>query len=394
METFSEKNSRFFVEKQYSPGYDTGTFQIYKEYLFMMSSIDLLMELIRFRPVSSDLNAVNKVQRRVKEILEREGLFCTMEHLPSRHEILFASTAPGKTPDILLNAHLDVVPADDESQFKPEIRSDGFLYGRGANDCLGSAVCIAEILCRSKNASNSVGAIFTGDEEIGGSTTLAMVERGYAAKKIVMILDGNIDDGIVIGHKGMMVLKLIAHGKSGHSSIPWCLDNPIDKLVRGYSALLAVWKNPSPGHSWANSMAACMIHSGTAKNQIPETAEMYLNFRFIADDDADRIESFVREKTGLTVERCPDSSCVVDSSPDADAVKKLHAVLSAHFPEKTIGFHKMHGATDARHFKKLNLPIVILGPQGGNVHSLDEFVIPESIRKYSDILTEYANSLK
>ena len=108
--------------------------------------VDLLCEMIRMRPVSRDIEAVNRVQRRVQEFLTEKGLYCTMEKDGER-EVLFAATTPGKVQDLLLCAHLDVVPAEVESQYEPYI-SEGILYGRGSSDCMGNAIACMKAMCR------------------------------------------------------------------------------------------------------------------------------------------------------------------------------------------------------------------------------------------------------
>ena len=116
-------------------------------------------------------------------------------------------------------------------------------------------------------------------EESGGSTTAYMVERGYGAKKIILILDA-APYGIAHAQKGIISLTLRANGKGGHSSEPWALSNPIDLLVDGYVKLRAAWP-ALPADHWGDSMTPCIISGGQAFNQIPDTAEMVLNIRFI-----------------------------------------------------------------------------------------------------------------
>ena len=147
--------------------------------------LDLLKKLIRCKPVSDRIDQVNAAESVMRNYLESKGLYCVTEQIDGR-SVLYASTLPGKVQDFLLNAHLDVVPAPEE-MFEP-VEKDGRLHAGGSSDCLGNAVCIAEVLCRCAGKA-SVSAFFTADEEIGGSTTAAMVEKGYGARKMAIILD-------------------------------------------------------------------------------------------------------------------------------------------------------------------------------------------------------------
>lgn len=247
---------------------------------------ELLYRLIECRPVTADVSAVNKAENVMRDFLESRGLYCTMEVIDGR-QTLYASTRPGKVQDVLLNAHLDVVPANDENQFTP-CEKDGWLYARGAGDCLGNAVCIARFLCENRDAFH-IGAVFTGDEETGGETTRGMVERGYGATKAALVLDHGGDYNITYAQKGILILKVTARSHGGHSSAPWAFRNPVDMLTDAYQKLRKEWVNPVSEEDWRNSMAPCVIAGGDAENRIPDTAEMVLNFRYVADEDYQKI---------------------------------------------------------------------------------------------------------
>ena len=162
----------------------------------------LLRELVELRPVSADPTAVDKVQERIRRFLEGHGVFCCMEQVEDRH-ILFASTTGNKMPDILFNPHVDVVPAiDPETQYHLDVRENGRIYGRGTADDLGNAVCVAQALTELLGRADA-GAVFTGNEELGGSTSDAMIKRGYGAKKMILVVDGCRGPECVIhAHKG------------------------------------------------------------------------------------------------------------------------------------------------------------------------------------------------
>lgn len=350
--------------------------------------LNLLKDLIRLRPVTSDLPAVNRASERMHQFLSEHGLNCTMEELNGR-KILYASTTAGKVPDLLMNAHIDVVPAEDEKQYEPEIK-DGWLYARGAGDCLGNAVCIAKILCEAEPGI-SIGAIFTADEETGGKTTERMVALGYKAKRAIFVLDSWNDHNISCQQKGILIVKLTAHGKGGHSSSPWAYDNPIDKLMDGYLRFRNVWKNPTPEDTWHNSMAATVIRGGMVNNQIPDTAEMLINFRYIHPEEKDAILQQLREQTKLevSVERICPPVVVSQDSPELKLLAETYSEITG----IKVGFAKMHGATDARWFVPLNLPIAIFGAEYTGIHSPVEKARLSSIQELGDVVRQVCRKM-
>ena len=345
-------------------------------------TLSLLEALIRCRPVSSDVNAVNRAMRLIQEFLQARQVPCVMEESDSRL-VLYASTHPGKQQALLLNAHVDVVPAEGEL-FEPRLE-DGRLYARGASDDLGNVVCMVELLCRQLGKA-SIGAIFSADEEIGGASTAAMIQKGYGASRMAIVLDGP-SCRVANAQKGIMILRLTARGKGGHAAAPWEHDNPIDKLMDGYLRFRAQWKQPSAEQQWQNSMAACKIEAGYADNQIPDEASMTINFRFLEQDDPEKIIAQLKELSGLEVEGGRHCSPMF-SDENSPELQKLLGLIHQYYPQQPAEFLKMNGATDARHMQSLGVPIAISSVLGEGAHSKVEWLELESIDKYIRIIEE------
>ena len=353
----------------------------------MKTDIELLDSLIRIPSESSDIPQVNRAEEAMGAYLKAHGLFCEFEEFEGRR-ILFASTTPGKVQDYILNAHLDVVPAE-PALFEPRIDGDR-MYGRGTDDCKGCCVAIAQALCALAGTKASVGAIFTADEEIGGRTTLHMVQQGYAARKLVIVLDGP-SRAIVSAEKGMLNFILRATGKTVHSSRPWEGVNAIDKLVDGYARLRAAWPKNAPGpdgDKWFDTMSADIISGGTAHNKVPDEATLLVNIRFVKPGDEKRIESFIRETTGLEVTR-EEFTIPVFCDENDPALQALQAAMRKAWPDHEIPFTRMMGATDARHFALNPTPIAITGCAGGGCHEIGEWINLPNIGETASMLVDF-----
>lgn len=351
----------------------------------MLSTRDLLARLVACRPVSADIPQVNAAARLLEIYLREAGLHTVSEEMPDGRRAVWAATVPGKRVTVLLNAHLDVVPAEDPRQF--ELREHaGWLTGRGSDDCLGNCALLANALIRLRGQAVSAGAIFSADEEIGGRSTLAMVERGYAAGKVVLVFDGK---GYTLVHaqKGIMTLKLIARGRAGHAAEPWLSDNAIDRLLAGYQKVLPLFPPVAPPDEWRNTLAATLLHSGTVTNRIPDMAEMTLNIRFIADAEADRLRQAIHEASGLEVEGTVE--CWPLSFAKNDPVlQHLHQSMETGL-EHAIEIRHLNGATDARHFRSLRVPIAILGLPGHGGHGPHEAIEAAGLVAYERWLHDY-----
>jgi carboxypeptidase PM20D1 len=146
-------------------------------------------------------------------------------------------------PPILLLAHQDVVPVDDEKgwthpPFSGAI-ADGFVWGRGALDDKAALIALSEAVERLLESgfkpSRSIFIAFGDDEEVGG-------EEG--AKKMAALLEMRgvkpafvLDEGLAvtrgvvpgisgaiasigIAEKGYLTLELSVAAEGGHSSMP------------------------------------------------------------------------------------------------------------------------------------------------------------------------------
>ena len=349
-------------------------------------TISLLETLIRTRPVTTDTARVNAATDVMRGYLESHGIFCRVEELNGRR-ILYASNRESGTPEIILNSHLDVVPAEEE-QYEPVVR-DGKMFARGTCDCLGNAVCLARILLAAKA---HVAAVFSADEETGGETTKHMVELGYTAKHAVLILDSG-DTTIVYEQKGVLVVHLTAKGRDGHAAYPWNCDDPIDKLMAGFAKFRAKWQNPTSEDDWRNSMSACMMSAGSAPNQIPREATMTINFRIVDEASREVILRDLAETTGCEITLGEDIP-PVSFDKDGPVFKRLQTVLSEYVcGGREIPLARICGATDSRHWKALGIPVPVLGVTGGNEHSKGEYVELDSIGCYADAIVKFVDGL-
>ncbi len=349
----------------------------------MRDGVELLRALAACRPVSADVAAVNRAVDLLRAELEEAGLHVTVEELAGRR-ILYAAAMPGCTrPDVLLNAHLDVVPAEPEQY---EVREEeGRLYGRGACDCLGNCAVAARVLARL-NGRASVGAVFSTDEEIGGETTAAMVERGYGATRLILVMDGG-GYALTVGQKGVLTVRLRARGVACHAAEPWKGENAIDRLVAGYLRVRELFPEVQPPDTWRNTMVASKLSAGTVSNRVPDAAEMTLNIRFTEKSTAAGLLEQLVAASGL------DADCLMECppvafSPDTPILKSLVEHMKLIF-DRPIEVNRLNGATDARHFVATGVPIGIIGLPGADVHGAGEFIERDALAAYEEMLAGF-----
>src|SRR4051812_48266435 len=103
-----------------------------------------LASLVAIPSVSDDRLACQSIINLVYEELKSYDLFIDA-HVDAKSPWLLATTRDTLTPDILLYAHLDVVPAPSH-MFQMQKNAEGHLLGRGVFDMKVAAACYLEFL--------------------------------------------------------------------------------------------------------------------------------------------------------------------------------------------------------------------------------------------------------
>ena len=349
----------------------------------MLPTLQLLERLMACKPVTADVAAVNEAVEILRQYLEEHQVYTEVETLDGR-KLLFAATRAGKTQDVVLNAHLDVVPAPAE-MFDIRAAEKGWVAGRGAGDCLGNAAVLAQVLVRL-NGKVGVGGAFSTDEETGGKTTRCFVDRGYRARRLYCVMDG---DGyaLIVGQKGVISLTLTAVGTSCHAAKPWEGENALDRLVTSYCRVRELFPPVSADDSWHPTMAPVICHAGDTANKVPERAEMSLNIRYTDSENGDLIVDRIRRESGLDVR--VDMQCdPVVFSEKTPVLQRMLESMRSHLGQNVL-IKRLDGATDARHFADQQVPIAIIGLPHRGLHGDGEAMEASAIPAYEDFLLDF-----
>ena len=350
----------------------------------------LLHEFLSVPSVTRDLKELNRGVDLLKGWLEARGVFCTVETNEVGLTGLYAATTPGKAHDYLFVAHVDVVPAPEE-MFTPRY-ADGKVFARGACDTKGNDVVMCQVLANLVGKA-SVAMFLATDEEGGGGgtgTPQVMIDRSYIPRKLILVGDtaGEEPGQLFTAEKGHAHIDLIAHGKGGHSSRPWALDNPIPKLCEGYLRFKAAWDpGADPNEHWRTVISPTRLAGSDANNIIPDVAVMHMSCRYISMADYRRAIRTLKETTGLEVKARP-GRLPVENRPGDPEIAALLKAMGERLPGG-IREGRMSAATDASYFAALGIPIVIFTAEGGEPHSVREWGSLKSLDEYADFLTDY-----
>ena len=345
----------------------------------MQVDIDFLKNLIRIPSVSADVDEINRAVDFTVRYAEGRGLFCAVETNAEGRKMAWVANVDGKLPDVLLSAHLDVVSAQNPGLFEPR-EDDGVLFGRGASDCKDHVALSLHLMERLKGRV-SIGAIFGTDEEIGGRTTNEMINRGYGAKRLVIVLDSE-QFAITTRQKGLARYIFESDAKPVHSGmIKGAPPNAILDLIRAYEAVAAVIPDSEDG-SWRDVMTLSRI-MGTSTH-----AELEICVRTAKHGGFDEVESLLRDKFGSDP-RCPrKGEAVILDETEPHLIDFLDR-MRRKWPERNCRFFHLNSSTDARHLQRLGLPMLILGVDARGAHTPDEHLHIASLGEYADLIADY-----
>jgi acetylornithine deacetylase len=241
-----------------------------------------LAELVAFdtqNPDGDERPLVRELGRQLKAL----GAASVEEATVEGHAYVYArfGAAP---PALLLNAHVDTVPANSGYSSPPHllVRRGERLHGLGAADTKGAIAAIMEALAAKPGANVNVGVLFSGDEEKGGACIRAFLDSEAARGLKQAIICEPTGCRVGVRHRGIGAATVTLQGPGGHSSRVDGLVNPIAVLARAAVALDqwgAAEKDRGPEGFRGLCLNVSGLDGGVAFNVVPTRATLSLSLR-------------------------------------------------------------------------------------------------------------------
>jgi len=319
-------------------------------------------------------------------------------------------TREGELPGRLAFAgHTDVVPTGPVENWPHPpfdgIVENGILYGRGAKDMKGNLACwiaaVAE-LCGQCTPLPTMQMLITSDEE-GDSIdgTIRIVEQMQATGTLpdVVIIgepscSEQVGDTIRRGRRGVAQVRMVFHGKQGHSAYPQDTDNAIHRAAPVLAEIAATdWGKPVDGFP-ATTCQVTNIHAGTgATNVVPGECEALIDIRYNPGNDFEQIKSVIEAAcAGVSTTLDFDHVAAAFSTPDGPLLdlvcNSIRTVTGLDARLDTGG-----GTSDGRFLAAAGVPVAELGLTHSTIHQLGECVDIHELETltaiYTDIITRF-----
>jgi acetylornithine deacetylase/succinyl-diaminopimelate desuccinylase-like protein len=384
-----------------------------------------------------------------------------LESAPGRANVLVRIEGSDRSrPGMAVHGHLDVVPADaadwQVDPFAAEVREDGCIWGRGAVDMKDmDAMILANLrhLARSgtKPPRDLVFAFFA-DEEAGGAlgshwvadnrpelfegVSEAISEVGGFSITVPAKGTGEPTRAYLLqtAEKGMLWLRLTAHGRAGHGSVP----NDANAIVRLAAAIgridAHVWPreyigsvrqlldglseitgtayddlSPEPilAHlggaagfvlgSLQDTANPSMLKAGYKHNVVPQIAAASLDCRFLPGHEEDLMTT-IKELAGEFIDvEVVHRDIALDVPFSGDLVDQMKQALLAEDPGASVLPYCLSGGTDNKAlsllgitgygFSPLRLPADL--DLASMFHGIDERVPVDSLEFGARVLQRF-----
>lgn len=354
--------------------------------LKIMPLLNILNNIIEMSSVSAYKMQAKQCLDYHHDYLKQYGMSVD-NHTSSGFSSLVATTKDSKNPKVLLQAHIDVVPAPDKA-FQM-VERDGKLYGRGVYDMKFAAACYLQLVEDLKDELDQYdfGIMLTTDEEVGGENGVGyLLDQGYSAE-VCVLPDGGNDWALETACNGIWMVELIAEGKTAHGSRPWEGENAINKLTDLIHEIRDLFGDCQP---YQHSLTVGQIGGGTAINQVPGLAKATLDMRFTDNAGYEKFRKDIENlanKTGVTLET------IVHTDDCHTDVENPYIASFINIAEQVRGQKletcRSFGSTDARFFTAHDIPTIVIRPVGGGHHSDEEWIDKTSLEEFYQVLKAY-----
>ena len=317
---------------------------------------------------------------------------------------------------LILNGHMDVVSPEpvrewDYPPWEGKIVGNR-LYGRGACDMKAGLIAnyyaLKSLLTAGLKPEGTVMLHSVIEEEVlGGGGTLACLLEGFTADGLV-IPEPNMK--IILAHPGVLFFRVRVLGKPAHAGVAHTGVNAIGKMNKVYQALIELDEKRAQEKHYSlferDSKRSCHLNIGTYRagdwiSTVAGWAEIECRMSYIPDENADEVKNQVQqtlndvaqcdewlrqhppeilwlERRAGAWEQAPNDPFVLAFKSSADKILGPNTAIA--------------GATwgmDTRFAPYFNMPAISFGPNGGNIHGINEYVDLDSIVDCTKVLASF-----
>jgi glutamate carboxypeptidase len=301
---------------------------------------------------------------------------------------LHLKVRPDAPVQLLFTGHMDTVFAADHAfQSLSWLEPGKVLNGPGVADMKGGiAVMLAALAAVEASPAASVlgyEVVINSDEEVGSLGSAALIADAAQGKRAALTYEPSaLPDGTLAGARpGSGNFAFTIRGRSAHAG-----RNPEEgrnAIVAAADLAIRLQAAVGPGLK----INPARIEGGSPNNVVPDLAVLRVNVRPETLDDQDRAQALI-DTMAATVAAEHDVGIHVHGhfarppkpmTPEAEALFNLVKNAGADLGQ-TIGWQSTGGVCDGNNIAACGVPVIdTMGVRGGSIHSMEEFLIVDSL---------------
>jgi glutamate carboxypeptidase len=333
-------------------------------------ALEDMQTLIETESPSENLAACSQVVEVANQLLaKRLGSAGKVISVQGRDHLWWGA----EQPKVLLLGHIDTVwPIGTLAEIPFAINGDK-LTGPGCVDMKSGVVqgihALAEI------NSDQVAFLLTTDEEIGSTTSRALIEQAAASAAAVLVLECAQHEALKTARKGTSDYKVIAHGLAAHAGL---------EPEKGINAGLAISEIALSVSQIGNAelgttVTPTVIKAGTTTNTVPAEAELSIDVRCWSASEQQRVDQAIKSVSsklpGIKIEVRGGINRPPMESKMSMGLYEIAQELAPAAGVLDLKNAEVGGASDGNFTAALGIPTIDgLGAVGAGSHARNEWV--------------------
>lgn len=313
----------------------------------------------------------------------------------------------GSGPNMMLNFHIDTFDAFEGWETDPfkAVEKEGRLYGLGAHDMKAGVACALEAVKAIVKSGVKLGGDLiisgTSDEEYWSRGVHELIKTGMLKDcRYCVVPEPAAHATIIIGQLGRHVFKLRFYG----SAVSAAYDEGVNAIVDAAKVVAEFEKHKPDGFGYMpeyemrGSLCVTGFHSGGDKIYVPELAEVTIDRHILPGQSVEEAAQQIRQmivdagiegRYELTWDERPTPAPTsYITPPDSELVKTAKRNLEAELGRE-VRLALARSVADTNHIAVHGgVPVIMMGPSGGNTCEANEWVDTESLPQITRALVK------
>jgi glutamate carboxypeptidase len=297
-------------------------------------------------------------------------------------------------PRVLLLGHYDTVWPLGTTEAWPFTLEGDRASGPGVFDMKAGIVQGLYALAALDDR-DGVELLITGDEEIGGKSSRALIEDAARRVDAVLVLEPSADGALKVVRKGGSLYRISVHGRAAHAGLE--PEKGVNAVVELAHQILTIERLART--ALGTSVTPSLVTGGTATNTVPARASVDVDVRAATQEEQERVDREIRTLAPVTrgarlvveggIDRPP-----LPSSASAELFRRARRIAT------DLGFADLAGAevgggSDGNFTAALGTPTLDgLGAVGGGAHAEGEWIAVDEMAPRAALVARLVDDLR